>query len=84
MPLPAGPLYVHFDSDFLALEDAPAMNYPAPGGPPATLIRAAFQRLAASGQVAGISFSAWNPELDGASSTEMVCMELLRVLAGPD
>ncbi len=83
MPLPAGPLYVHFDTDFLSPEDAPAMNYPAPGGPPLPLVRAVFARLAASGQVVALSLSAWNPELDGAGRTAGVCLELLDVLLGP-
>lgn len=82
MPLPAGPLYVHFDSDILTLADAPAMNYPAPGGPPAGLLRALFERLAASGQVAAVSLSAWNPALAGAGRTEALCVSLLDTLAG--
>ncbi|UCD77109.1 MAG: arginase family protein, partial [Desulfobacterales bacterium] len=33
LTLPEGPLYVHIDTDILDPAEAPAMNYPATGGP---------------------------------------------------
>jgi len=77
MPLPAGPLYIHFDVDVIDVADAPAMSYPAPGGPSVANLAEVFDRLAASGQVAAVSVSAWNPELDGDGRSRKVSMELL-------
>jgi arginase len=82
MPLPEGPYYVHFDCDILDPSEAPAMNYPASGGPPSELLRQVFQRLAGSSQVAAVSLSAWNPEMAGAERTGELVMSLLDELAG--
>jgi arginase len=77
LPLPAGPLYIHFDVDVIDVADAPAMSYPAPGGPSVANLAEVFDRLAASGQVAAVSVSAWNPELDGDGRSRKLSMELL-------
>lgn len=81
-PLPDGPLYVHFDVDVINPEFAPAMSYPAPGGPTPETLRAVFRRLRESGQVAAVSLSAWNPALDEDGRSRKVAMELLGELLG--
>lgn len=81
-PLPAGPLYVHFDVDVINLDEAPAMNYPAAGGPSVADLSRVFQHLAASGQVTAVSVSAWNPEMDGADTTQQNVLSLLSDLLG--
>jgi arginase len=81
-PLPAGPIYVHFDTDVVSLHESPAHNYPAPGGPSASVMQAVFNRLAQSGKVAAVSLSAWNPELDQDRRSEDVSMALLHTLVG--
>lgn len=81
MKLPDGPYYVHFDCDILDPAEAPAMSYPAPGGPPSDQLRQVFRRLAGTGQIAAISLSAWNPEMDGAERTGRLVMNLLDELA---
>ncbi len=78
--LPYGPIYVHFDVDILDSTDAPAMNYPVTGGPTITTLKAVFQRLAASGQIAAVSVSAWNPDMDGNGRTQEIVMDLLAEL----
>lgn len=67
-------------ADVLDPGDAPAMNYPAPGGPSVDMLRQLFAHLAATGRATAVSVSAWNPELyeDGRSQT--VIMALLRTL----
>jgi arginase len=83
-PLPAGPLYVHFDVDVLDPEAAPAMNYPAPGGPDAATMGRVFDRLADTGRIVAVSLSAWNPEMDENGRTQQVVLALLhRLLAAP-
>lgn len=76
------PIWVHFDTDVLDPADAPAMNYPVPGGPSMGDIRAVFKHLADSERVAAVSVSAWNPEMEGAKQSQEVCIGLLGVLLG--
>ena len=80
MPLPPGPLYVHFDVDVLDTAELPAVSYPASGGPSAAVLGRVFDRLAASGQVAAVSVSCWNPEMDEDGRSREISMELLRRL----
>jgi arginase len=75
--LPGGSYYVHFDCDILDPLEAPAMNYPAPGGPPSENLRKVFRRLAETGQVAAVSLSAWNPDMNGAERTRELVLSLL-------
>lgn len=78
--LPDLPLHVHFDTDILDPEVAPAMNYLAPGGPDLERLKLVFQHLALSKRIAAISLSSWNPELDLDHSTRKACMHALDVL----
>ncbi len=77
MPLPAGPLYIHFDVDVIDAAEAPAMSYLAPDGPSADTLAKVFDHLAASGQIAAVSVSSWTPELDEDGRSREVSMELL-------
>ncbi len=79
-PLPSGPLWIHLDTDILPIEEAPAMNYPARGGPPSSLIESVFNRLAQTNQVKAVSLSSWNPKLDTDGKSQKVCMDLLKAL----
>jgi len=80
LDLPAGPLWVHFDTDILDPVDAPAMNYPTPGGPPLVTMQRVFQRLADTGRVVAVSMSSWNPALEGAGRSAKICFDLLQTL----
>ncbi|MGI9465042.1 MAG: arginase family protein [Aestuariivirgaceae bacterium] len=80
MPLPDGPLYVHFDSDVIDCAEAPGHNYPVPGGPGAKTVNEVMQRLASTGRVAAASMSAWNPDLDLDGRTAKICMDAFRLL----
>jgi arginase len=72
---PDGPLYVHLDLDVVATDEMPAVNYPAAGGPSAAAVRRALDHLFATGRVAALSVTCWDPALDGA--------ERSRSTAGP-
>ena len=76
-PLPSGPIYVHFDTDVLNPADAPAMNYLAEGGPSVSALRTVFDYLAESRQVAAVSVSSWNPEMDEDGRSRAAAMSLL-------
>ena len=81
-PLGEAPLWVHFDVDVVALADSPAQNYPAEGGPPAAALQPVFAALAATGRLAAVSVSTWNPELDQDRRSEKTSLDLLRNLVG--
>lgn len=78
--LPDGPLYIHFDTDIVDPAEVPAMNYPAPGGPSAETVRQVFRHLASTGNVAAVSLSSWNPNLDENGRSRIICMDLLNQL----
>ena len=78
--LPDGPLYIHFDTDIIDSTEVPAMNYPAPGGPSAETVRQVFQHLAKTGNIAAVSMSTWNPDLDENGRSRIICMDLLNEL----
>jgi arginase len=79
---PDRPIYVHFDTDLINPTEAPAMNYKAAGGPSVTMLRHVFRRLAATGRIAAVSFSSWNPQLDADGQSQKVCLALLGELLG--
>lgn len=78
--LPEGPLYVHFDTDVLDQNEAPAMNYPAPDGPTAASLQRVFSYLAQTKRIIAVSLSSWNPDLDEDGISQEVCMGLLKHL----
>jgi arginase len=80
--LPDGPLLVHFDADVIDPGDAPAMNYPAPGGPPAETVRDVLRALAATDRVVAVSVSLWEPALDPDGHTQAVVQGAINALLG--
>jgi arginase len=74
------PLYIHFDTDILNPETAPAMNYLAEGGPDLTELIGVFRHLAQTNRIIAISVSSWNPELDHDGRTRRNAMEALEAL----
>lgn len=75
--LASGPIWVHFDTDVLRLKDAPAMNYPARGGPSLKALRKAFDFLSNTRRVIAVSMSTWNPALDLDGRSRQNSMDLL-------
>ncbi len=82
LPLPDGPLYVHFDTDIVDATESPAQNYPVTGGPSAALMAQVFRRLARSASVVAVSVSAWNPRLAGGVESRRISMALIETLLG--
>jgi arginase len=64
--LPPDPLLVHIDVDIVDPMDMPAVNYSAADGPSVKTVRRAMIHLAATGHMAAVSISTWNPAMDGA------------------
>ena len=79
-PFPDLPMYIHFDVDIINPLDAPAMSYPAKGGPRASELEDIFRFLAQTLQIVAISLSSWNPELDADGGSKEISMNLLVAL----
>jgi arginase len=73
---PAGPIHLHVDLDVVDPEEMPAHNYPAPGGPSLREVGDAMARVMATGRVAAVSFSCWNPSKPGAGRAAAATREL--------
>jgi arginase len=61
--LPHKPLYIHFDTDVVDIEDLPGMNYPAPGGPSLQKTTDTLAHVVHNAPTAGLLFSLWNDTL---------------------
>ena len=79
---PPGALHVHVDLDVVDPREMPAHNYPAPGGPSLRQMQAVLAHLAATGRVAAVSFSTWNPALPGADRAAAATVALENAILG--
>jgi arginase len=75
------PVHLHLDNDVLDATEVPANNYPAPNGPSSSELIAACTKFISANNVAAISFSGWNSQLDGADATGKVCEKVLSAFA---
>jgi len=82
MELPDGPLYVHFDTDIINLDEMSAVAYPAPGGPSAAIVTEVLSHLGNTGQVAAASMTCWTPELDNDNHCQDMCVKAFKALLG--
>ena len=80
--LPDAPLYVHLDTDIVNLAEAPAMNYPAAGGPSVKELQKVMAYLNRTENIAAVSVSTWNPAMDQDGQSRKACMHLLDSLIG--
>lgn len=76
------PLYIHFDTDLLNPEDAPAMMYRTAGGPSMEAVRSMAQSLVQREQVVAVSMTVWDMEQDTNTQTQAACMSVLKALTG--
>ena len=76
------PVYIHFDTDLLDPSEAPAMGYPAPGGPAADDLARVFRHFAEHCDIAALSISTWRSNMDEDGRSKSVCMGLFDILAG--
>jgi len=82
--LPSGSLYVHFDADILPAEEAPAQNYPVPGGASSAVIGALSDPPGKEADAVAVALSTWHPERDDAERrSEAVSMATFNRLFAP-
>jgi arginase len=85
-PLPDKPLYIHFDTDVVRIEDMPVMSYPAPGGPSVDDCIATLEHVIRRYPVAGMLFSLWNIDLPGSAvarqNTLRIVQSVIQALHG--
>jgi arginase len=70
-------IYIHFDTDVINPEDAPAMLYPAPGGPTVSELNNLFNII--KQKTAAVSVNIWEPGLDKDRKTEKAVFDLLQI-----
>lgn len=75
------PLYIHFDADIIHLDDYPAVSYPASGGPSLSASLASLRNAVQNNAIAGILFSIWNNDVDGAEQSKDAIVTLIRAVA---
>jgi len=80
--LPDRPLYIHVDTDVITPDQAPAQNYPVPGGVSVVDLQDIFRYLAERYSIVAVSVSSWNPELDRDKSSEKAGLLALEALIG--
>ncbi|MCY0876531.1 MAG: arginase family protein [Firmicutes bacterium] len=79
--LPETDLYVHFDVDVLEQGVMPAVDLPVFPGISLSLAEQSLQRIAASGRLRGIEFTAYNPTLDPQSIGHKTIIHLATLTA---
>ncbi len=75
------PLYIHFDSDVMHLNDLPAVSYPAEGGPGLQMCINSVTGAAREGDVRGVLFTLWNDEHPGAEQSADSTLAVIRAVA---
>jgi arginase len=74
-------IYLHFDGDIIRLEDHPAVNYPAEGGPTLEASIASIQSALQQANVAGFFVTLWNDSFEGADKSRQALMQVIRSAA---
>lgn len=77
------PVLLHIDMDVIDAAEAPAFNYPVPGGPRSADLAAALAAFAAGNRIACLSISAWSPSKDADGATGRACMAALAPVLAP-
>ena len=77
-----GPVYIHFDVDILHLDDLPAVNYPAQGGPRANEVAEVFRDLKGKLDIVALSCTTgvWNTRFDDLETGEALAWSLFELL----
>jgi arginase len=74
--------YVHLDVDVIDCAEAPAQQYPVPGGPGIETLRNAAARLHQTGRLAAASMNPWALDKDTDGRTAAACWSIFNALVG--
>jgi arginase len=74
-------IYLHIDADVLNPDEAPAMKYPAPGGPFSKDLKLMVERL--KDKIVGVSVTIWEPGIDNDKRTENAVLSIIDSLINP-
>lgn len=74
------PLYVHFDTDVISMNEMYAAADPTKGGPSAALVTEVLRYLGKTGRVIAASMSCWTPELDKNNHCQEMCVKAFKAL----
>ena len=77
-------MHVHLDVDVLDPQEAPAVAYPARGGPGLISLCKMAEHLANTGRVVAVSLTLWELQSDQDRRTERASMALFNALLGRD
>lgn len=77
----AAPLYIHFDSDVVRLEDMPAVAYPAKGGPTIEETIETLRYAVRSADLKALHVTCWNNGLAGAQQSKEAVLAAIRAVA---
>jgi arginase len=78
------PVHVHIDSDILNPADAPAVLYPAAGGPRMDELEAAMRAFVAQTRVVSVSLTTWALDRDPTRATEQSVWRALEATLGAE
>jgi arginase len=84
LPADDRPLHVHLDCDIIDPADAPAMAYPARGGPRLTEFVSVLQRFTSEMRPTSVSVTTWDFSRDVDQRTEWVCLQAVNTLLGTE
>jgi arginase len=79
-----GAVHVHIDADILNPLEAPAMLYPAAGGPGVAALEAGLRRLVARWRVISVSLTTWALDRDQTGDTEVAVRRVLDAALSDD
>ncbi|OFV92204.1 MAG: hypothetical protein A3J75_03605 [Acidobacteria bacterium RBG_16_68_9] len=72
------PVHVHIDADILNPRDAPAMLYPAGGGPGVAALETVLRRVTGRSRVISVSLTTWALDRDPTGATEEAVWRVLQ------
>jgi arginase len=75
------PLYIHFDTDVVHLNDLPAVSYPAEGGSELQACIDSVTGAVRAGDVRGVLFTLWNDDHPGAAQSADSTLAVIRAVA---
>jgi arginase len=78
----ARPVHVHIDADIINPLEAPAVPYPAAGGPGVVELETALRGMTTRSRVVSVSLTTWSLNRDSVGCTEEAVRRVLHAVLG--